>query len=165
MRILTRFYDIAHVTFDSTFKDVISGTVYPGGSSEQSPGGGGNLELIPLDTVSAPAFNGHAVLLTGSIGLQFFLELPVGKTASDYPDSYVTFEGNKVDSGTRHPLPEATAVINGTDTGRYEFIVSLSSIQMADKFTPAFHKRSECGCCRKQYGWFYESYYRQKKTC
>ena len=82
-----------------------------------------------------PAFRGHAILLTGQIGLQFFLELPTGKTAADYPDSYVTFEGNKADAEKQYPLPETTF---GT-SGRYLFQLDLSSIQMADVFTPTFH--------------------------
>ena len=88
---------------------------------------------------AGPEFEGHAILLTGQVGLQFFLKLPEGKTPADYPDSYVTFEGNKVDSATQYPLPAETAVINGEDSGKYLFTLSLTSIQMADKFTPTFH--------------------------
>ena len=91
------------------------------------------------EEVQEPVFKGHAILLTGQIGLQFFLELPAGKTAADYPDSYVTFDGNKINSATQHALPASTAVINGQDIGRYEFVVNMTSSQMADKFTPTFH--------------------------
>lgn len=88
---------------------------------------------------NAPTFKGHSILLTGQIGLQFFLKLPDGKTASDYPGSYVTFAGNKINSETHRSLPTSTAMINGIDTGKYLFTVNLSSIQMADKIIPTFH--------------------------
>ncbi len=87
----------------------------------------------------APVFEGHAILLTGQIGLQFFLKLPDGKTAADYPGSYVTFAGNKVNSTATHAIPSRTEEINGIDSGKYLFAVNLSSIQMADKITPTFH--------------------------
>lgn len=91
------------------------------------------------EDLPVPEFKGHSILLTGQIGLQFFLELPEGKTASDYPGSYVTFEGNKVNSETHHALPTNPAEINGQVTDKYLFTVNLSSIQMADKVTPTFH--------------------------
>ena len=65
--------------------------------------------------------------------------MPACKTPADYPDSYVTFAGNKINSATQHPLPGSTAIINGTDSGRYLFTINLSSIQMAEKITPTFH--------------------------
>lgn len=105
---------------------------------------GDTITVIADTTLTArwsgePVFRGHAVLLSGQIGLQFFLELPGEKTSADYPGSYVTFEGNKIDSSTQFPLPENTAKIRGTETGRYLFTVNLSSIQMADPITPTFH--------------------------
>ena len=98
-----------------------------------------NLTNIIAAYDGIPAFKGHAVLLSGQIGLQFFLELPEDTTSADYPDSYVTFTGNKIDSSVQYPLPSETAVINGEDTGRYLFTISLSSIQMADEIRPVFH--------------------------
>ena len=96
----------------------------------------GEAELVPA---AEPEFDGHAVLLTGQIGLQFFLEFPEGMSPADYPGAYVTFEGNGIDGEVRHAMPETTAVINGTDTGKYVFQVNLSSVQMADMITLIFH--------------------------
>ena len=83
--------------------------------------------------IGGPEFKSHSLLLSGQIGVQFYLDLPGEETAADYPGSYVTFEGNKI-SETQLALADARTV-----KGMYEFIVNISSIQMADKFTPAFH--------------------------
>lgn len=90
--------------------------------------------------VALPEFSRHALLLTEQIGVQFYLALPNGKTAVDYPNSYVTFEGNKIDPDAQYALSSATTV-----DGKYEFIVFISSIQMADKFTPIFHYKEKDG--------------------
>ncbi|MBR3642489.1 MAG: hypothetical protein IKN57_03175, partial [Parasporobacterium sp.] len=81
-----------------------------------------------------PVFARHAIKLTGEIGLDFYLSLPDQKTPADYPESYVTFTGNKIDQEKRYPLNKADVV-----SGYYEFTAFLSSIQMADKVTPVFH--------------------------
>ncbi len=92
-----------------------------------------------FNIVNEPVFNNHALLLTGQVGVQFFLELPAGKTSADYAGSYVTFSGQGINSSTHYDIPASTAVINGVDTEKYLFTVNITSIQMADKITPTFH--------------------------
>ena len=82
----------------------------------------------------ALAFRGHAILLSGDIGLQFFLELPPEKTAADYEGGYVTFTRNGAEEPAQMALSEAPHA-----DGRYLFQLNLSSIQMADLFVPTFH--------------------------
>ena len=85
-----------------------------------------------------PVFaGGHALQLNGQVGLQFFVELPEGKTLSDYTDCYVTFSGNKIDSSVEYPLPATTS--NKTASESYMVQIDLSSIQMADEITPTLH--------------------------
>lgn len=64
------------------FKDVADGTVYKASDEWRDLEELAGKELVPSpDTWENPgelAFSGHAVLLTGQIGLQFFLELPNG---------------------------------------------------------------------------------------
>lgn len=90
---------------------------------------------IYLGGVVAPWFNGHSLLLTGQIGVQFFMNLPGGPTA--YPNSYMTISGNKVD-GEYHYAEPKVVDFGGGDI-RYAYTVFISSVQMADKFTPVFH--------------------------
>ncbi len=92
-----------------------------------------------FNIIPGPEFKNHALLLTGQVGVQFFLELPAGKTSADYEGSYVTFSGQGINSSTHYDIPASTAVINGVDTGKYLFTANITSIQMADKITPTFH--------------------------
>ena len=92
-----------------------------------------------FNIIPGPEFKNHALLLTGQVGVQFFLELPAGKTSADYAGSYVTFSGQGINSSTHYDIPDSTAVINGVDTEKYLFTVNITSIQMADKITPTFH--------------------------
>ena len=87
------------------------------------------------EDIPDPRFMGHSILLTGEVGVNFYVQLPNGKTAADYPDAYVTFAGNKV-NGKPHNLSEARL---DEASGRYEFTAYVSSIQMAEKITPTFH--------------------------
>ena len=82
-----------------------------------------------------PQFHGHALLLTGQIGLQFLMDLPGGAEA--WPGSYMTFEGNKMESNDHYGEPQLIT-FSETDK-RWAYTIELSSIQMADKFTPTFH--------------------------
>ena len=80
----------------------------------------------------APQFVGHAMQLSGDISLQFFYVLPEGAT-----DSYVTFEGNQIDS-TKVYRPE-TSTKPGADRTYYMVQLNVSSIQIADRYTPTLH--------------------------
>ena len=89
------------------------------------------------DVDDLPAFCGHALSLSGQIGLQFFVELPDGAKASDY---YVTFldEHGHVNSSRPYDLSES----NKVDSGIYMIQLNLSSIQMAEQITPKLHNRT-----------------------
>lgn len=80
----------------------------------------------------APQFVGHSMQISGEIGLQFFFTLPDNTT-----DYYVTFQGNNIDS-TRVYTP-VTSTKPGTDETYYMVQLNVSSIQLADRFTPILH--------------------------
>ncbi|MBO4926748.1 MAG: hypothetical protein J5379_00640 [Clostridiales bacterium] len=84
---------------------------------------------------SLPEFSHYSIVLKDQVGLIFYMDLK-GKTPADYPDTYVTFSGNRVDDTVQYPLADATV---DPDSGEYVFILELASIQMADKMTPVFH--------------------------
>ena len=81
-----------------------------------------------------PAFNGHSIVLTGRVGVDFYMALPGGAEA--FEGSYMTFEGNKLDSEKQYATPENP--VSASDA-RYKYTVFVSSIQLADKITPTFH--------------------------
>lgn len=83
-----------------------------------------------------PVFRGHAMQLTGQIGLQFFVELPDGAQRGDY---YMTFEDEHghIDSTFPCDLVESPKA-----QGYYMAQVNLSSIQLAEHITPVLHLRS-----------------------
>lgn len=84
--------------------------------------------------IAAPQFTNHSLVLTGMVGVDFYLTLPEGKTIADYDGAYVIFSGNKINSTTQHPLSEASEV-----SGMYKFTAFITSIQMADPITPTLH--------------------------
>ena len=75
-----------------------------------------------------PEFAGVSLRLDGQIGLKFHL-----KTSAE-EGAYVTIAGNKADADKKYYLSDAEKSENG-----YVFVLPLSSIQLADKFTPTFH--------------------------
>ncbi len=85
--------------------------------------------------VNQPVFNGHSIVLGSKIGINYFLTLPEGTTASDYADSYMTFSGNKIDETVQYPLSGVAA----DSAGRYKFTAYVTSVQMADEITAVFH--------------------------
>ena len=79
---------------------------------------------------AAPQFVGHSMQIAGEISLQFFYTLPAGAT-----DSYVTFEGNHIDSSIAH---------RPTDSDKPGYTcnmvhLNVSSIQIAERYTPTLH--------------------------
>ena len=93
-----------------------------------------------------PFFKGHSLVLTGKIGVDYYLNLPEGMTAKDYPGSYVTFSGNKIDDTIEYPLAE----MSPDDAGRYKFTVYVTSIQMADEVTATFHYEDAQGAWKEE---------------
>lgn len=73
-------------------------------------------------------FVGHALQLSGQIGLQFFVNLP----SEANPDNYrVSFEGDTTD----YRLEPSSK----TTFGAYCVQLNINPIQMADHFTPVLH--------------------------
>ena len=83
---------------------------------------------------SDPEFKGHSVLLSGTIGLKFFvdlIELSDTEKASAYMTFVFTNKGNVIAEEVKS---------SGTSTQGYdEFVVELNAIQMADEITATFH--------------------------
>ncbi len=77
-----------------------------------------------------PQFTDHSIVLSGSIGLDFYLSLP--GSISDYSDASVHFGGSKIDVS----VDLADGVLQSD--GCYKFTCFMSSIQMAEIITPSF---------------------------
>ena len=83
----------------------------------------------------APEFKSQSLVLSGEIGVNFFLELPTDDGV-DYSQSYMTFKiGN---SSTLQRDDFDPAFMNSAGT-RYGFTCYVKSIQMADTITATFH--------------------------
>ena len=87
-------------------------------------------------TVDVPTFVGHSVQLSGTIGLQFFVQLPT--RAANPDDYYMTFTNahGHIDE-THHYLLVDSDKASTPDT--YMVQINLSSIMMAEDFTPTIH--------------------------
>lgn len=103
------------VTFTGKEDGDYPGSDHYGGSYTE------NVEVVP-------EFAGVSLRLDGQIGLKFHL-----KTSAE-EGAYVTIAGNKADANKKYYLSDAEQSENG-----YVFVLPLSSIQLADKFTPTFH--------------------------
>ena len=95
-------------------------------------------------------FVGHALQLSGQIGLQFFVNLP----SEANPDNYrVSFEGDT----TEYRLEPSSK----TTFGAYCVQLNINPIQMADHFTPVLHlvdsedpiERGRCYCAMDYVTW------------
>ena len=82
-----------------------------------------------------PAFKSQSLVLSGQIGLNFFLELPEILSV-DYSKSYMTFKIGKDPTEYRDNFDS-----NHMNSGktRYGFTCFVNSIQMADTITATFH--------------------------
>jgi hypothetical protein len=79
-----------------------------------------------------PTFESHSLVLTGEIGVNFYMDLP-GDPAY-YEDSYMTFSCNGLDADPVYPDP---GFMN--DSGWYGFTCYVNTLQMAEKITAVFH--------------------------
>ena len=94
-----------------------------------------DLVLYAVWEVNVPAFKSQSLVLSGQIGLNFFLELPE-IPGVDYTKSYMTFTIGQDQTEYRDDFdPEH---MNGAHT-RYGFTCFVNSIQMADTITATFH--------------------------
>lgn len=92
------------------------------------------------------AFDGHAMQLSGVIGLQFFMRVP-SAASTHMTSAYVTFSGNHVDSTVHYSLTPSTKPneANGVTDPYYMVQINISSIMMAEPITPTFHYKSTNG--------------------
>jgi uncharacterized repeat protein (TIGR02543 family) len=109
-----------------------TGTPYVSGSTIEVEGS--NVTLYAQWVEAVPEFSGHSVTLTGDVGLNFLMILPEGL---DYSGSYMEFtlQGSTSRVYTTEAVHESS--------GKYRFTCYVSSIQMAEKVTPAFHYDSK----------------------
>ena len=97
-----------------------------------------------IDT--APAFNAHSLVLSGQIGVDFYVYIPRG---TDTEGAYADFT---VNSRTGNPSMFSNA--DETEEGRYMFTCYINSVQMADTITAVFHFGDELlsqDYCAKDY--------------
>ena len=87
------------------------------------------------DVEIVPAFKSQSLVLSGQIGLNFFLELPE-IPGVDYTQSYMTFTIGK--SATEYRDDFDPGHMNSAGT-RYGFTCYVNSIQMADTIKAVFH--------------------------
>ena len=89
------------------------------------------------NTYDAPAFTTHSLLLSGEIGINFFMDLPEADGVS-YEDSYMEFRINGRNARTmEEEFDPAFRDIN--DRGYYGFTVYVNSNEMAEPVTAVFH--------------------------
>lgn len=77
-----------------------------------------------LNIVTAPAFKGHQLVLSGQIGMNFYMTIPEGMT-----DGTMTFT-----------VGERTATAAGAlqSDGRYKFTCYVNSVEMAEQITAVY---------------------------
>ncbi|SCW53262.1 Listeria/Bacterioides repeat-containing protein [Ruminococcaceae bacterium YRB3002] len=89
------------------------------------------------DDADEPDFGFHSVLLSGQLGVVYYMELP--GSISTYDDSYMVFTVNGEDQTFR--MSDVTKTYTDKTTGikYYAFICYISSVQMAEDITSVFH--------------------------
>lgn len=91
--------------------------------------------LVPV--LDGPRFASHSLVLSGQIGVNFFMNLPA-ITGVDYAESYMTFEISGKGSVSSDHVPYDPTHTNAKST-YYSFTCYVNSIQMADTITATFH--------------------------
>jgi len=82
--------------------------------------------------LSPPEFKTHSLLLSGAIGVNFYMELP-GDPAY-YENSYMTFSCSGLDTDPVYPDPDFM-----NDSGWYGFTCYVNTLQMAEEIKAVFH--------------------------
>ena len=94
------------------------------------------LEVPPLSVEVAPSFERHSLVLSGQIGVNFFLNLPEIEGV-DYNNSYVEFTISGKDGATTIDTYDPN---DKNPSGEYYgFTCYINSIQMAETITAVFH--------------------------
>ena len=84
-----------------------------------------------------PSFKSHSLVLSGQIGVNFFMDLPEIEGVN-YLQSYMTFTISGKGSVSGDPVPYNPAHTN-FDGKYYGFTCFVNSVQMADTITATFH--------------------------
>jgi len=100
------------------------------------PAGDVTVSATFKETATEPEFTVHSLLLSGEIGVNFFMDLPeIGGV--DYSTSYMEFVVSGKDGKTTTDPYDAT---HKSQSGKYYgFTCYVNSIQMADEITATFH--------------------------
>ena len=88
-------------------------------------------------TFSKPRFMTHSLVLSGQIGVNFFMDLPA-IDGVNYAESYMTFEISGKGTVPSDPVPYDPTHTNAKST-YYGFSCYVNSIQMADTIIATFH--------------------------
>lgn len=94
----------------------------------------GDVELTAQWEYTEPQFKSHSLVLSGDIGVNFFMALPELEDV-DYEESYMEFTVNG--KTTRADFDSDFQDVNGK--GYYGFTAYVSSIQMAEPIHAVFH--------------------------
>ncbi|MCR4772677.1 MAG: hypothetical protein K5855_10250 [Oscillospiraceae bacterium] len=90
----------------------------------------GNATYTAVYTESIePKFKGHQIVLSGQIGMYYYLTIP---------EAYVSGSYMEFDIGGQKTTVETTAGLKQQD-GRFRFLCGINAVQMADTITAAFH--------------------------
>ena len=94
---------------------------------------GSGASVTVTNDAAVPSFQTHSILLSGQIGVIFYMDLPKIEGV-DYKDSYVEFTVNgKTQKATFNPDQK-----NPSGT-YYGFTCKINSVQMAEEITAVFH--------------------------
>ena len=90
----------------------------------------GDATYTAVYTESAePKFKGHQIVLSGQIGMYYYLTIP---------EAYVSGSYMEFDIGGQKTMVETTAELKQQD-GRFRFLCGINAVQMADTITATFH--------------------------
>ena len=94
----------------------------------------GHVYSCSVKAFEPPAFRSQALVLSGQIGVKFYLELPETDVV-DYSGSYMTFAvGNGAETSRA-----GFSARDRNSSGRYGFTCFVNSLQMADTISAVFH--------------------------
>ena len=127
------FASVQDPAVSTTLEAAVSGPA-DGVFTASVTGPDGNEYSCSVRAFDPPAFRSQALVLSGQIGVKFYLDLPEIEGV-DYSGSYMTFAvGNDAE--------ESRADFNALDrngSGRYGFTCRVNSLQMADTIRAVFH--------------------------
>ena len=116
------------------FMDKADHTVFSATDSADNLDDLAGRKLVPIPT--RPIFRSAALILSGSIGVEFLMELPE-LDGVDYTDSYMEFVVSGKGGG--RTIEEYDPSHKASDGAYYVFTRTINAVQMADTITATFH--------------------------